>query len=48
MQESVANSRSSTESFDLGQYKKAASLAYQFAKNKAEKTQTKEPKNSFV
>tara|TARA_R110000822_G_scaffold74019_1_gene177977 strand:+ start:355 stop:501 length:147 start_codon:yes stop_codon:yes gene_type:complete len=48
MQGSVANSQSSTESFDLGQYKKAASLAYQFAKEKAEKTQTKESKNSFV
>ena len=41
MQEAAADSRSSSESFDLGQYKKAASLAYNFAKQKAEKNQSK-------
>jgi hypothetical protein len=46
MQEQAANSRSSSESFDLGQYKKAASLAYNFAKQRAEKDQLKESEDS--
>jgi hypothetical protein len=47
MQESAADSRSSSESFDLGQYRKAASLAYNFAKQRAEKDKSKESEDSF-
>ena len=48
MKASAADPQSSSESFDLGQYKKAASIAYQFAKQKAEKTQAKEPREPFA
>jgi hypothetical protein len=47
MQEAVADSPSSSESFDLGQYRKAASLAYNFAKQRAEKDQPKESEDSI-
>jgi hypothetical protein len=47
MQASAADPHFSNEGVDLGQYEKAASLAYKFAKQRAEKDQSKESEDSL-